>query len=103
MGMHEWEVQGISGHYAINGLISNNVGVVESYNMLMVFRRLELNYLVILPCWWNIIYFINYIHCKWDISFLKAALVQYLTTKKSTKLIQPYIKWGEVDSELLHE
>lgn len=50
MGMHEGEVRVISRHYAINGLISNNVGVVESYNMLMVFRKLELNYLVILPC-----------------------------------------------------
>lgn len=50
MRMHERVVQGISRHYTINGLISNNVGGVESYNMLMVFRKLELNYLVILPC-----------------------------------------------------
>lgn len=50
MGVDEPEGQGISGHYTINGLISNNVGIVKSYNILMVFRKLELNYLVILSC-----------------------------------------------------
>lgn len=50
MGVHEPEGQEISEHYTINGLIPNNAGVVESYNILMVFRKLELNYLVILPC-----------------------------------------------------
>lgn len=70
MGVYERQLQWISGHYAINGLISNKVGIVESYNMLMEFRKLELNYLVILPCWWNITCFINYIHCKWSSSFL---------------------------------
>lgn len=50
MGMHEQEVQGIWGHYTINGLISKDVGIVERHDMLMVFRKLELNYLVILPC-----------------------------------------------------
>lgn len=62
--------KGIQGITTINGLIANNIGIVESYNMLMFFRKLKLNYLVILPCSWNIICFINYIHCKWDISFL---------------------------------
>lgn len=50
MGVYEREVQGISGHYVINVLISSKVGIVESYNMLMGFRKLEFNYLVILPC-----------------------------------------------------
>lgn len=39
--------KGFQGITTINGLISNNIGIVESYNMVIVFKKLELNYLVI--------------------------------------------------------
>lgn len=84
MGVYERQVQGISRHDAINGLISNSVDIVESYNMLMEFRKHELNYLVIFTMLME--YYLSLtISIANGISLFQADLVQWLAVKKSKK------------------
>jgi len=64
MGVYKGEEQRILGHYEITRLMSDKADIIESYNMLMKFRNLELNYLVILPFYCNIICFITCTCCK---------------------------------------